>query len=60
MEIQEKYISMEMSDVDACYLKSLEILAMATKGINRPNRDYWIFAKIEKAINHYEKKVLEK
>ena len=59
MEIQQKYINVEISDVDACYLKSLEILAMATKDINKPNRDFWVFAKIEKAINHYEKKVLE-
>ena len=60
MEIQQKYVNIEISDVDTCYLKSLEILAMATKGIDSPNRNFWVFERIEKAVDHYEKKVLEK
>ena len=50
---------MQVRNVDECYLKSLEVLAIATKDLKSPNRDFWVFKRIEKAIDYYEKEVMK-
>lgn len=59
MEIKESYVNMQVENVNECYLKSLEILAITTKDLRSPNREFWVFQRIEKAINYYEKKVMD-
>lgn len=59
MEVKENYINMQVENINECYLKSLEILAQATSNVDRPNREFWVFKRIEKAIDFYEKQVMK-